>query len=139
MCKIIRTRPKLKGNLHHDNHGDYVETPSHTAFLASRLYTLMLSERQSTFSRIKKAVTLIRLPLCIYGSNRLLFYNICSLRTAIAFHNVKCYILTLFKCFESFFLDSGIMNENIISFFHLNEAIAFFRIKPFYYAIFHCK
>src|SRR5690625_1550394 len=65
-----------------------------------------------------------------------LFY-ISSLRATFTFNNLESYFLTFFKRFKSFFLNSGIMYENIISFFNLNETVTFFCVKPFYYSVFH--
>src|SRR5699024_9755734 len=62
---------------------------------------------------------------------------ISSLRSTFTFNDFKSDILALFQCLKSFFLDSRVMYEYIVSFFYMDETIAFFSVEPFYYSFLH--
>lgn len=59
--------------------------------------------------------------------------NVGCLRSAGPFDDVKLYSLILVKGFIAFTLDRRVMNEYVSAFVLLNESIAFFGIKPFYF------
>ena len=57
-----------------------------------------------------------------------------SLRATRTFDNLELDILTLIERLEAFVLDCGEMDEYIIAAFARDEAVAFLRTEPFYFA-----
>jgi len=65
------------------------------------------------------------------------FYNVGCLWAAAAFNDFELDFLAFFKAFETFFLNSGIVNENVIAAFNFDKAITFFCVEPFYFTVLH--
>lgn len=64
-------------------------------------------------------------------SSRLEFYDVSSLRSAVAFNDFELNGLTFVERFESVALNSGEVDKNVKSFFIRNETVTFFRVEPF--------
>ena len=66
----------------------------------------------------------------IISAEKLQFYDVGSLSSAIALDQIIRNCLTLFQGFEAFALNSGEMNENVLSVLTCDKAITFFSVEP---------
>ena len=70
---------------------------------------------------------------------KLQFYNVCGLHSLSAFYQIVGNSLALIQRFESLALDSGEMNEYVLSVLTSDETITFFSIEPLNSALVHLK
>ena len=61
---------------------------------------------------------------------RLQFHNVCSLRSTLAFYDVKFNLLSFFKCAIAVSVNRCIMDENVIAAIDSDKSVAFLAIKP---------
>ncbi len=59
-------------------------------------------------------------------------FDVCSLWTALSFHNIKLNALPLFQCAESVAENCGVVYENVIATLDLDKSVTFFGIEPFH-------
>ncbi|PTX62572.1 hypothetical protein C8P63_105169 [Melghirimyces profundicolus] len=69
----------------------------------------------------------------MFGSGK--FRYVGSLRSTRAFHDFKLDGLTFVQRFKAFFLNCGVMNENVVPAIALDETITFFRVEPLDFAL----
>src|SRR5699024_6472155 len=85
----------------------------------------------------KRSISLIEIDLLPY--QKLLSCYVSRLWTTVAFNDFKLNVLTFFKRFETFSLDSREMNEYYVAVFTLDESKSFFCVIPFNFTSHHTK